>query len=710
MKVVIVESPTKARTIQGFLGKSYKVISSMGHIIDLPPKSFGVDVEKDFAPEYVILKKKIAQELKSTGNKAELVILAMDPDREGEAIAYHIQSLMKKPAKRALFYEITKRAVENSIKNLSDIDLAKVEAQQARRILDRLVGYEISPLLWRVFNNKELSAGRVQSVALRIICEREKEIRDFKPEEFWDMKCKCRGNSRTALTFLAKLIKLKIPSKKEADKVEKELNLAKFIVKDFKKKEKQRTPYPPYITSSMQQDASARLRFSTKQTMMIAQQLFEGIELPKGRTGLITYMRTDSLRVAGHAINEARKYIGDKLGKEYLPDKPRGYGKTKGAHEAIRPTSVNHTPESVKKFLTPQQLRLYSLIWQRFLASQITNARYEMRTMNIEAGKYELRAESEALKFSGFTKIYSVGQKKEELIPEFKQGDKLTLLEVMKEQKFTQPKPRYTEGTMVRELESKGIGRPSTYAPIISRIIGKDYVRKTERKLVPTDLGESVNKVLVSHFQDIFDVGFTQQMEENLDKVESKEADRVSILKEFYKPFKKDVTKFAEARKEVKKEITELTDEKCELCGKPMAIKWGRYGKFLGCSGFPECKSVKPLKSCETDEICPKCGASLLRKEGKYGAFLACPNYPKCKFTKSITIGIKCPECKGEIIERRTKKGRIFYGCSNYPKCKFALWDKPVAQKCPECGYSIMIEKNGKLSCPKCKSRAKGEK
>ena len=704
MKVVIVESPTKARTIQGFLGKSYKVISSMGHIIDLPPKSFGVDVEKDFAPEYVVLKKKIAKELKSAGNKAELVILATDPDREGEAIAYHIQSLMKKPAKRALFYEITKRAVENSIKNLGEIDSAKVEAQQARRILDRLVGYEISPLLWRVFNNKELSAGRVQSVALRIICEREKEIRDFKPEEFWDMKCKFKGD------FFAKLIKLKVSSSGEAEKVEKELNLAEFIVKDFKKQEKQRAPYPPYITSTMQQDASSRLRFSTKQTMIIAQQLFEGIELKKGRVGLITYMRTDSLRVASHAINEAREYIGDNLGKEYLPEKPRGYGKTKGAHEAIRPTSVHRTPELVKKFLTLQQFRLYSLIWQRFLASQITNARYETRSMNIKACKYELHAESETLKFLGFTKVYNIGQRKEEPIPELKSGDKLALLEVLKEQKFTQPKPRYTEGTMVKELESKGIGRPSTYAPIISRIIGKDYVRRTERKLVPTDLGESVNKVLVSHFQDIFNVHFTQQMEESLDKVESKEADRLSILKEFYKPFKHDVTQFAQARKEVKKEITDLTDEKCALCGKPMVIKWGRYGKFLACSGFPECKNVKPLESCETDEVCPKCGASLVKKEGKYGTFLACPNYPECKFTKPITLGIKCPECKGEILERRTKKGRIFYGCGNYPKCKFAVWYKPIDKKCPSCGYSIMVEKKGELICPKCKSKVESGK
>ncbi len=707
MKVVIVESPTKARTIQGFLGKTYKVISSMGHIIDLPPKKLGVDVEKDFAPEYVILKKKISQEIKRIGNKAELVILATDPDREGEAIAYHIQSLIKKPAKRALFYEITKKAVEKALKDLGSIDSPKVEAQQARRILDRLVGYEVSPLLWRVFNNKGLSAGRVQSVALRIICEREKEIRDFKPEEFWDMKCKCKGGLKDAPTFIAKLMKLKIKNKKEADKVEKELKLAEFIVKEFKKREKKRAPYPPYITSSMQQDASSRLGFSTKQTMMIAQQLFEGIELKKGRVGLITYMRTDSLRVASHAITEARKYIGDKLGKEYLPEKPRIYGNAKGAHEAIRPTSVSHTPESIKNFLTPQQNRLYSLIWQRFLASQITNALYEVQSLKIKADKYELHAESEAMKFSGFTKIYSVGQKKEEPIPGLKSGDKITLLEILKEQKFTQPKPRYTEGTMVRELEAKGIGRPSTYSAIISRILGKKYVEKTNKKLIPTDLGESLNKVLVAHFQNVFNVDFTQQMEENLDKVESEKADKLSILKKFYKPFKKDITKFAEAKKEIKKEITELTDEKCEICGKPMVIKWGRYGKFLACSGFPECKSIKSLESCETDEVCPKCGASLLRKEGKYGTFLACPNYPKCKFTKPITIGINCPECKGELIARRTKKGRTFYGCNNYPKCKFAIWDKPVAQKCPECGYSIMVEKKDGLKCPKCNEKKK---
>ena len=707
MILVIVESPTKARTIQGFLGESYKVVSSAGHVIDLPPKSFGVNIENNFTPEYVILKKKVADELKRASSNADSILLATDPDREGEAIAYHIQSLVKKHPKRVLFYEITKDAVQSAINNPCSIDVAKVEAQQARRILDRLVGYQVSPLLWEVFNKNDLSAGRVQSVALRLICEREAEIKDFKPEEFWEIKCKLSNGG----PFFAKLVQIKLFNSKEAEKVENELRNESFIVKDYKKEEKSKKPYPPYITSTLQQDASMRLKFSTKQTMSIAQGLFEGIELGKeGSVGLITYMRTDSLRVADKAISLVREYIKEKLGKDYVSMKPHKYAKkTVGAHEAIRPTSVGRTPELMKGFLTSPQFRLYSLIWQRFVASQMADALYEARSMDIKAGKYTLKAESSALKFAGFTEIYKIGGKKEESIPKLKKGNKLVLLEITKEQKFTKPKPRYTEGTMVRELEANGIGRPSTYAPTISRIIEKEYVRKTDGKLVPTELGEAVNTVLVSRFPDIFNVNFTCQMEESLDKIESNNTDRVTVLKAFYKPFKEDVEKFAQSKKEVRKEITTPTEEKCNLCGKPMVIKWGKYGRFLACSGFPGCKNTKPLelskKFPKTKEICPKCGASLVIKEGKYGRFLACPNYPKCKFIKFLGMGVKCPECGGELVERQTKRRRAFYGCVNYPKCKFALWDKPINEKCPSCGYTLMVEKKGKLECPKCKEK-----
>jgi DNA topoisomerase-1 len=647
MKLIIVESPTKARTIQGFLGKSYQVVSSMGHVVDLPRKSFGVDIEKDFTPEYTVLKKEIATGLRKASKEAELVILAMDPDREGEAIAYHIKSLLKQPTKRALFYEITKKAVQASLEDLGTIDDAKFEAQQARRILDRIVGYQISPLLWQVFNNRSLSAGRVQSVALRLICEREKERTDFEAQEFWDIRCKFNDDPE----FIAKLAKIKVTSEKEAVTIEKELKEQSFVVEAFTKRDKQRAPFAPYITSTLQQDASSKMKFGTKQTMMIAQQLFEGIELgKKGRVGLITYMRTDSLRVAGHAIKQARDYIARELPKEYLPPKARVYTKKKGAHEAIRPTSVDETPESLSQYLDPRQMKLYSMIWKRFVASQAANAVYEQRNMDITGGKYKLKAESDSLKFAGFTSIYHVELNRGELLPELSSGTELDLREVMKEQKFTQPKPAYTEGTMVKELESKGIGRPSTYAPTISRIIEKRYVNKIKGRLFPTELGETLNGVLVSHFPDIFDVGFTKEMEENLDKIESEETDRIKVLKTFYKPFEKRVTKFAEAKKEVKQEITKVTEEKCDLCGSPLLMKWGRFGTFLACS-----------------------------------------KYPDCKFTKAITLEIKCPECQAPMVERRTKKGKIFYGCSAFPKCHFAVWDKPVDKTCPSCGYKIMV-------------------
>lgn len=664
MDLIIVESPTKARTIQGFLGEDYKVLSSMGHIIDLPLKSLGIDVEHDFKPEFVVLNKKTASMLKKAATKAENITLATDPDREGEAIAFHIQSIIRKHAKRAMFYEVTEKAVREALKNASEIDESKVDAQQARRILDRLVGYQVSPVLWQIFHRNVLSAGRVQTVALRLVCEREAAIREFKPEEYWVLKCKFGGDKE----FIAKLIDTEIHNATESEKIESKLKSSPFIVENFAVREKQKKPSSPYITSTLQTDAAIKLRFTTKLTMRTAQQLFEGVQLKKARTGLITYMRTDSLRVATHAIEGARKYIESTFGKEYLSPKFRVYAdKMEGAHEAIRPTGADRTPESIKEFLTPQQYKLYNLIWQRFVATQMTEATYEHRTVDISVDDYKLRAESEELKFDGFTKVWQVKPKRDAPIPTFKKGDSLTLAEILKEQKFTTPPPRYTEGTMVRELEAKGIGRPSTYEPIISKILDKYYVAKQRNELVPTELGETLTKILISHFPGIFNVDFTSELEAKLDKIEVKELDKLGVLNEFYKPFKELVGEFHASKKEVRKEITEVTDEKCELCGKPMVIRWGKFGKFTACSGYPECKNAKPI---------------------------------------IMKTGVKCPKCGSELIERRSKKGRMFYGCSNYPKCNFVLFYKPVSQKCEKCSSTIMIEKSGKIVCPECKAEA----
>ncbi|MDD2891282.1 MAG: type I DNA topoisomerase [bacterium] len=660
MELIIVESPTKARTIQGFLGDDYKVLSSMGHLVDLPRNTLSINVAKDFTPEYVVLNKKLASELVKASGKAKSIFLATDPDREGEAIAYHLKNIIHKPVKRALFFEITEKAVREALKNSGEIDDAKVEAQQARRILDRLVGYEVSPILWQIFHRNVLSAGRVQTVALRLICEKEEAIRKFKPEEFWTVKCFFDKDKK----FFATLEDTEIHNKDEAEKVESELKSSPFIVEKFATEERQNKPLPPYITSTLQGDASTRLGFTTKTTMRTAQQLFEGIELKKGRTGLITYMRTDSLRVAEHAIVDARKYIGSEFGKDYLPSKFKVYAaKKSGAHEAIRPTGVGLSPESIKDSLTVQQYKLYNLIWQRFVASQMTNAIYEHSSIDISAGKYKLYTESDKLKFDGFIKVWPAKIKKEIPLPELKKGSTLTLEELIKEQKFTNPPSRYTEGTMVKELESKGIGRPSTYEPIISKILDKRYVCKQKAELVPTELGETLNKILISRFPDIFNIEFTSGLELKLDKIEEKEIDRLSVLKEFYTPFKKLVDNFNANKKEVKKEISQLLDEKCTLCGKQMMMRWGKFGKFIACSGFPECKNARPILS---------------------------------------KTGTKCIKCDGDIIERRSKKGRIFYGCSNYPKCDFVLFYKPVNQKCEKCGYPLLVEKRRKIICPEC--------
>lgn len=721
-RLLIVESPTKARTLSRFLSGEYSVFSSKGHVKDLPKDSLGVDVEGDFTPTYVTIKGKgkILKELRSSAKKVDEVFLATDPDREGEAIAYHIaQEIGKsKKVRRVLFYEITEEGVRTALDEPQDLDLRKVDAQQARRILDRLVGYKISPILWRKLRSG-LSAGRVQSVALRLICDRENKIESFVPEEQWLITARLKKESGEE--FGAKLVRIgeakaKIGNEAEAEKVVANLRGKSFVVARFETGTKKKTPLPPYTTSTLQQDASKRLRFSTKKTMLVAQQLYEGVELKEGSTGLITYMRTDSVRIASRAIEQARRYIGGEFGDDYLPRKAFVYKSRKGAqeaHEAIRPTSVERTPDMVEPFLSKDQSRLYRLIWTRFVACQMSPAIYSTRLAEVSADEYLFSATSLQLEFPGFLRVYEVEEEKGgELIPQLSPGEGLRLLKLMKEQKFSQPPPRFTEATLVKELEQKGIGRPSTYAPIVSLIQERGYVEKEKARLHPTELGRMVNKVLVANFPEVLNPKFTASMEDNLDKVETGEIVGKTLLKDFYGPFHKRLETFEE--RDVRKELEEKTEEICEVCGKPMVIKWGKYGRFLACTGYPECKNTRNLSEEKIEETCPKCDSPLVVKEGKYGRFISCSSYPKCDFTKSFTTGVKCPEkgCDGELVEKKTGKGKIFYGCSKYPKCKYALWNKPVATECPSCGFPLMVERYTKrgekyLSCPNCKEKAK---
>lgn len=710
-KLIIVESPTKARTIQRYLNERYKVASSMGHILDLPGSKLGVDIEKGFEPSYIPIKgkEKIIKELKQISNKPERVILATDPDREGEAIAYHIEKVIERKAERVLFYEITQKGITDALKNTGKIDSSKVNAQEARRILDRLVGYGVSPLLWKVFKNFKLSAGRVQSVALRLICEREDEIRSFSPQEYWNIAVKLQKQD-TREEFIAKLLKLKPETEVEAKKVISAFSSEQFRVESFKEGKKLKKPRPPYITSTLQQDASANLNMTASQTMRIAQQLFEGVEVQGKAVGLITYMRTDSVRIAKEKVAEARKFIKEKYGKEFIPGKPNIYKEKKGAqgaHEAIRPTSLLLPPNEIKQNLTSDQYKLYNMIWKRFLSSQGAQARYNTKKVIVQAGKYKFGASSERLDFPGFLLLAEIKESEGDEIPKMKDGEILSLTEVKKEQEFTKPKPRYTEGSMVKELEAKGIGRPSTYAPIISTIIKRGYVKKKEGKLIPTELGEMVSSVLVKNFSQLFDVKFTSEMEEQLDRVEAKDLKKTALLSRFYGNFSKSVARFD--TEQVKQSLEEKTDETCEKCGKSMIIKIGRYGKFLACSGYPECKNTKPIAQEveRVEEECPLCGKDLVIKNSRYGRFLGCSSYPDCKFTKPFSTGIKCPICAGEIVERRTKRGKTFYGCGNYPKCKFFMWTPPVEKSCPKCGYKVMGKRGKSLVCPECKKDRK---
>jgi DNA topoisomerase-1 len=732
--LVIVESPAKAKTIEKILGKGYTVKASVGHVRDLPPKRLGVDLQDGFTPEYIVIrgKAKVLDELRASAKRAGKIYLAPDPDREGEAIAWHIAQELDGQERdtiyRVLFNEITPRAITEAMRNPGRIDEDKVNAQQARRILDRLVGYQISPLLWRKVR-RGLSAGRVQSVALRLICEREKEIDAFVPQEYWTVTVVLEGDQPPS--FEAQLVKIggkkaQIQAAEMAHAIAGQLRNAQFVVGDVKTRERRRQPPAPFITSRLQQEGANRLRFSARKTMTLAQGLYEGLAIgPDGVVGLITYMRTDSTRVSEDAQRETLEFINTTYGQQYAPEKPNVYRSKKNAqdaHEAIRPTSTLRTSDQIQAYLDRDHQALYHLIWSRFVASQMRPATFDVTTADIAAGEYGLRASGSVLKFDGFLKVYTedrpttaAGSDEEadqnRALPPLHAGQVLRVLEVKPEQHFTQPPPRYTEASLVAELEKRGIGRPSTYATILSVIQDRDYVETKERKFYPTELGRLVSDLLVEHFPDIMDVEFTAAMENLLDQVEEGKRPWVGVLRDFYEPFEKHLQAASQRMPSVKN-MVEPTTEICEKCGKPMVIRLGRYGKFLACSGYPECKGTRPLKSEDTganqvgvltSEVCEQCGSPMVVRKGRYGEFLACSAYPTCKVAKPMSLGVPCPTggCAGELVQRRTKRGRIFYGCNRYPDCQFTLWSKPVPMPCPECQAPFLVEqgsaRKGKL-------------
>jgi DNA topoisomerase I len=775
--LVVVESPAKAKTINKYLGRAFKVVASMGHIRDLPKSKLGVHIEKGFEPDYEVIpsRKKVIAELKSAAKDATEIFVATDPDREGEAIGWHVAEELggrRRKIRRLMFNEITKKAVLEAIKRPLDIDMKMVDAQQARRVLDRLVGYKISPLLWDKVR-RGMSAGRVQSVALKLVVDREREIERFVPEEYWNIFARLAG--AVPPEFDAKLVKrngagIKVGSAADADQVLADLRGAQWTVSSVATKERRRNAAPPYITSKLQQAS----RFPVKKTMLIAQQLYEGIDVPgEESVGLITYMRTDSTRVAEQALGEVREYIGRQFGADFVPEKPnffRAKADAQDAHEAIRPTSMQYEPETVRPFLTPDQYSLYRLIWNRFVASQMPPAVFDETTIEIEAGDYLFRAKGSVPKFPGWLSAY--GQEKDQpetaetttigqadadedaaaagLLPVLAEGDRLDLREIRPEQKFTQPPARYSEATLVKALEENGIGRPSTYAQIITVLQSREYVNKIEGRFKPTKLGVIlVEELLSPSFDDILDVGYTRELEDELDKIEQGEFDYVSLLKDFYRKFEKDLKGAKKVMPDLKvvgkatdlicdkcgspmvikagkfglfiacsaypncentrelepdEQPAEDLDESCENCGRPMVVKRGRFGQFLACSGYPECKTTRKLISTKQgltaakpdqilDEKCPKCGSNLVIKHGRYGEFTACTNYPGCRYVKQKSTGVVCPVDGGDIVEKKSRRGRVFYGCANYPDCEFTLWSRPVAEKCPQCGAAFLVEK-----------------
>ena len=804
--LVIVESPAKAKTIQKYLGKGYTVEASLGHVKDLPKSTLGVDIDKDFDTEYIVIpgKEKVLVKLKKLAESAESIYLAPDPDREGEAIAAHLEEELgngsgkrkKKKRKKAedtlriqrvTFNEITQRAVREAFEHPRGIDRNLVDAQQARRVLDRLVGYQVSPLLWDKVR-RGLSAGRVQTVALRLVVEREREIKAFEKKEYWTIDAHLAASKPPAFDarFLGKgEEKIEIPNCDEAENIRAALDKADWLVRSVERKERRRNAAPPFTTSKLQQDASRKLRFSVKRAMMIAQRLYEGVELgEEGLVGLITYMRTDSTRVSPDAIQEVREYITSEYGAPYLPEQPNTYKEKKeaqAAHEAIRPTSALRHPDRIKQYLKEDEYKVYKLVWQRFVASQINPAVFDQTTVDIDArsggDSFWFRVTGSVLKFDGFLKIYKESQEGEDeeaeelkhKLPPLEAGQKLTLKSLKPEQHFTEPPPRYNEASLVKELEERGIGRPSTYSAIITTIQERQYVQKLGGKFVPTEIGLVVTDLLVENFRDIFDFQYTARLEEELDEIEEGKEKWTDTLAEFYKRFAKDL-KYAEKHMENIKRMEKPTDEKCERCGSPLVIKWGkhgsfyacssydkddpesctftkenpinlpdldsadmqettqeeycencgrvmvlkrgRFGQFMACTGYPDCKTTRRLDQgrkvpdIPLDEICPKCGRNLVIRHGRYGEFTSCSGYPECKYVKQNFIGVKCPLCKdGEVVEKRARrKGNTFYGCSNYPNCKFTSANKPIVEKCPSCGGEYLVEKILKagpvIACP----------
>ncbi len=781
--LVIVESPTKAKTIGKYLGKQFIVMASLGHVKDLPKKDLAVDVEHEFAPHYEIIegKKKLIAELKQAAKQVESIYLAADPDREGEAICWHLQEELdgrssKKDGGprifRVMFNEITANAVRKAFEKPSAVNVNLVEAQQARRILDRLVGYKISPLLWDKVR-RGLSAGRVQTVALRLIVEREREIRAFQKREYWTIDVNLNAKKPPVLT--AHFAKRKdetidIGDEQAAKNILDQLEGAKYIVQSVTTREKRRNPVAPFITSTLQQEASRKLRFSVKRTMGLAQRLYEGVELGgEGATGLITYMRTDSTRVSQDAIAEVRELVAQRYGQDFVPEAPNVYRSKKDiqdAHEAIRPSSAMRTPDEIAKYLQEDELKLYRLIWMRFVASQMTPAVFDQTSIDVAAtgrdgANYLFRATGSVPKFKGFLEVYEEGKDQkdeddEELksrLPQVAEGEELKFRSIEPEQHFTEPPPRFTEATLVKELEADGVGRPSTYASILSTIQEREYVKKEGGKFTPTELGMVVTDLLLESFNDLFDVTYTARMEEELDEIEEGKVDWRASMAEFYQRFERDL-EHAERHMTDIKRMEKPTDLVCEKCGKPMVIKWGKHGSFIACTGYPECTNTRELTvdlpdvdtadlteqdaeeycencgrpmvlkkgrfgqfyacsgypDCKTtrkigaaeqkksdvqlDELCPQCGNNLVLKNGRFGEFTACSNYPTCKYVKQKTIGVPCPNCsQGEVVERRSKRGKTFYGCNRYPECDFVAWGKPLSEKCPDCGSPYLIEK-----------------
>ena len=743
--LVVVESPTKVRTIKKYLGNEYNVVATVGHIKDLPQKEMGIDIESGFTPLYKTIpgKKKVISDLKKAAGDAENIYLAPDPDREGEAIAWHTSEILQKKGRnfyRVLFNELTRNAIQQAMENPDQLNHNKYEAQKTRRILDRLVGYQISPLLWRKVKGG-LSAGRVQSVAVRIICEREREIQVFTPKEYWSITADLKG--ATPPLFSAKLTKksgrkLEIPDEATTQAILSDLSKGSFVVEKVVKKTTHRNPLPPFITSKLQQESIHKLKFTAKKTMVIAQQLYEGIDLGPGEpVGLISYMRTDSIRISNEAANEALELIAERYGKEYANEQPRFFKNTKkaqDAHEAIRPTSVFNVPEKVKSYLSKDQFSLYELIWKRFMASQMKPALINQNLITICVGDYGFNASGSSIQFPGFMALYmSVDEEaqsaqEKQTLPELTEKMVLEVLKIDPKQHFTQPPPRFSEASLVKELEENGIGRPSTYAAILSTIREKGYVDLVRAYFKPSELGFIVNDLLLKNFPEILDVEFTAKMEDNLDKIESAETEALNILTQFYNPFKMALENATDGMLSVKG-VGIATDLQCPMCRKnKLHIKMGKNGHFLACSGYPECtysrdyirndkgeiEPIEPPQEELTDKLCEKCGRNMVLKHGKYGEFLACSGYPECKNTQSTgggaggkKIDVPCPEknCGGEIVEKSSKRGKIFYGCSRFPECNFASWEKPVNRPCPVCETPFLVEKSTKkegafLACP----------